>query len=67
MTPTTHLRSEMKSITVVLLWIAAAACAVAAVIGGFRDSATGIGMGAVALVFAVIAALAGRRVKSQSQ
>ena len=57
----------MKSTTVVLLWIAAAACAVAAVIGGFRDSGTGIGMGAVALVFAVLAAVAGRRAKSQKR
>jgi hypothetical protein len=52
----------MKS-AVVLLWIAAAACAIAAVINTFRDSRAGIGIGAVALVFAVIAVAAGRRAK----
>jgi hypothetical protein len=48
----------------VLLWIAAGACAAAAVIAAFRDSRAGMGIGAVALVFAVVAALEGRRAKS---
>jgi membrane protein implicated in regulation of membrane protease activity len=56
----------MRSTAVVLLWIAAAACAVAAVMVTFRDSRAGIGMGAVALVFAVIAAPAGKRSRSTS-
>ena len=57
----------MKSTATVLLWIAAAACAIAAVISAFRDSRAGIGIGAAALVFAVIATLAGERAKSQKR
>jgi hypothetical protein len=55
----------MKSTAVVLLWIAAAACAIAAIISSFRDSRAGIGIGAVALVFAILAVLAGARAKSR--
>jgi len=56
---------KVKPTAVILLWIAAAACAVAAIISSFRDTGAGIGMGAVALVFAVIAAFAGARAKLQ--
>jgi len=52
---------KLKLTAVVLLWTAAAACAVAAVISAFRDTRAGIGMGAAALVFAVIATLANGR------
>jgi hypothetical protein len=54
----TNPRSVMKSIAVrgVLLWTAAAACAIAAVISAVRDNVrAGVAIGIVALVFAVIA------------